>query len=45
VSDESLLASLLSARTDDDVADVIRRLRPSQLSTACGLLVDQVGIF
>ena len=42
LSHDSLLNAILSTRTDDDVDDVLRQLKPAQLTSAVKQLVDHV---
>ena len=36
------MTSILSTRNDDELSDLVRQLKPSQLTSAVGLLVDHV---
>ena len=36
------MTSILSTRNDDELSDLVRQLKPSQLTSAVGQLVDHV---
>ena len=42
LSNDTLVTTILSARNDDDLDDVVHRLKPSQLTLAVKQLVDHV---
>ena len=42
MSNDILANTILSSRTDDDLDDVVHRLKPSQLTLAVKQLVDHV---